>query len=252
MKLKICYSPSTYCISASVQYKCLHLINLSKLSSFCSVFSAQICDFGLARLSDPMHDHNGMLTEYVATRWYRAPEIMLNSKGYTHAIDVWSVGCIFAEMFDRQPLFPGKHYVDQLTLILQVLGYPAEGDREWIVNTKAASFVNRFQTYAKQPWNRLYPNATPQALDLLDRLLAFNPASRISVEDALKHPYLRSFYEPNDEPVCENPFEYEEEKVDEQPIEKLKQMMFDEVRKLHQRQQLQAAGAQQPSSMRSS
>lgn len=56
-----------------------------------------------------MHDHNGMLTEYVATRWYRAPEIMLNSKGYTKAIDVWSVGCIFAEMFDRQPLFPGKH-----------------------------------------------------------------------------------------------------------------------------------------------
>ncbi len=71
--------------------------------------SRQICDFGLARLNDPMHDHNGMLTEYVATRWYRAPEIMLNSKGYTHAIDVWSVGCIFAEMIDGRPLFPGKH-----------------------------------------------------------------------------------------------------------------------------------------------
>lgn len=112
-----------------------------------------------------MHDHNGMLTEYVATRWYRAPEIMLNSKGYTKAIDVWSVGCIFAEMLDRQPLFPGKHCelrtewssknlwtllmtpslftsfpldVDQLTLILQVLGYPAVSDREWIVNNKVS------------------------------------------------------------------------------------------------------------------
>lgn len=69
----------------------------------------QICDFGLARVADPDHDHTGFLTEYVATRWYRAPEIMLNSKGYTKSIDVWSVGCILAEMLSNRPLFPGKH-----------------------------------------------------------------------------------------------------------------------------------------------
>ena len=69
----------------------------------------QICDFGLARVADPEHDHTGFLTEYVATRWYRAPEIMLNSKGYTKSIDVWSVGCILAEMLSNKALFPGKH-----------------------------------------------------------------------------------------------------------------------------------------------
>lgn len=111
----------------------------------------QICDFGLARVADPDHDHTGFLTEYVATRWYRAPEIMLNSKvsiftntarikalnaaaptrlnstlclcdlrfqGYTKSIDIWSVGCILAEMLSNRPIFPGKHYLDQLNHIL--------------------------------------------------------------------------------------------------------------------------------------
>ncbi|KAK2121178.1 Mitogen-activated protein kinase 1 [Saguinus oedipus] len=77
-----------------------------------------ICDFGLARVADPDHDHTGFLTEYVATRWYRAPEIMLNSKGYTKSIDIWSVGCILAEMLSNRPIFPGKHYLDQLNHIL--------------------------------------------------------------------------------------------------------------------------------------
>ena len=72
---------------------------------------SQICDFGLARVADPDHDHTGFLTEYVATRWYRAPEIMLNSKGYSKAIDIWSVGCILAEMLSNRPLFPGKHCI---------------------------------------------------------------------------------------------------------------------------------------------
>ena len=71
----------------------------------------QICDFGLARVNDPIQDHNGMLTEYVATRWYRAPEVMLNSKGYSKAMDMWSVGCILAEMLGCKPLFPGKHCI---------------------------------------------------------------------------------------------------------------------------------------------
>ena len=62
-------------------------------------------------MADPEHDHTGFLTEYVATRWYRAPEIMLNSKGYTKSIDVWSVGCILAEMLSNRPIFPGKHCI---------------------------------------------------------------------------------------------------------------------------------------------
>ncbi|KAM3173855.1 hypothetical protein ACTXT7_011729 [Hymenolepis weldensis] len=68
-----------------------------------------ICDFGLARIADPQCDQAGLLTEYVATRWYRAPEIMLTSKVYTKAIDLWSIGCILAEMYSNRVLFPGKH-----------------------------------------------------------------------------------------------------------------------------------------------
>ena len=78
------------------------------------ILSLQICDFGLARVADPEHDHKGILTEYVATRWYRAPEIMLNSKGYSKAIDIWSVGCILAEMLSNRPLFPGKHCIFEI------------------------------------------------------------------------------------------------------------------------------------------
>lgn len=90
-------------------YCCVHSSCYYASCIIMKLFSLQICDFGLARVADPDHDHTGFLTEYVATRWYRAPEIMLNSKGYTKSIDVWSVGCILAEMLSNRPLFPGKH-----------------------------------------------------------------------------------------------------------------------------------------------
>lgn len=85
------------------------------------VHVVQICDFGLARVADPEHDHTGFLTEYVATRWYRAPEIMLNSKGYSKAIDIWSVGCILAEMLSNRPLFPGKHCILEVVVTIVMI-----------------------------------------------------------------------------------------------------------------------------------
>ena len=94
-----------YIHSANVLHRDLKPSNLL-LNTTCDL---KICDFGLARVADPDHDHTGFLTEYVATRWYRAPEIMLNSKGYTKSIDIWSVGCILAEMISNKPIFPGKH-----------------------------------------------------------------------------------------------------------------------------------------------
>uniref|UniRef100_A0A8C8CXH0 Mitogen-activated protein kinase n=1 Tax=Oncorhynchus tshawytscha TaxID=74940 RepID=A0A8C8CXH0_ONCTS len=103
-----------YIHSANVLHRDLKPSNLL-LNTTCDL---KICDFGLARVADPDHDHTGFLTEYVATRWYRAPEIMLNSKGYTKSIDIWSVGCILAEMLSNRPIFPGKHYLDQLNHIL--------------------------------------------------------------------------------------------------------------------------------------
>lgn len=128
---------------------------------------------------------------------FRAPEIMLNSKGYTKSIDVWSVGCILAEMLNNRPLFPGKHYLDQLNLILSVVGSPSQGDLQCIINEKARSYLMSLPQKPRQPWQRLYPNADSRALDLVDKLLAFNPNNRISVEDALAHPFFEQYYDPN-------------------------------------------------------
>uniref|UniRef100_A0A9J2PPM4 Mitogen-activated protein kinase n=1 Tax=Ascaris lumbricoides TaxID=6252 RepID=A0A9J2PPM4_ASCLU len=221
-----------YIHSANVIHRDLKPSNLL-LNTTCDL---KICDFGLARVTDPGHDHTGFLTEYVATRWYRAPEIMLNSKGYTKSIDVWSVGCILAEMLNNRPLFPGKHYLDQLNLILAVIGSPSQEDLQCIINEKARSYLLSLPHKVKQPWLRMYPSADPRALDLLDKMLTFNPSKRINIEDALAHPYLEQYYDPNDEPVCEEPFTLEME-LDDLPKETLKELIFQETENHYKRMQ---------------
>ncbi|MBV98796.1 Mitogen-activated protein kinase 1, partial [Eschrichtius robustus] len=144
-----------YIHSANVLHRDLKPSNLL-LNTTCDL---KICDFGLARVADPDHDHTGFLTEYVATRWYRAPEIMLNSKGYTKSIDIWSVGCILAEMLSNRPIFPGKHYLDQLNHILGILGSPSQEDLNCIINLKARNYLLSLPHKNKVPWNRLFPNA---------------------------------------------------------------------------------------------
>jgi mitogen-activated protein kinase 1/3 len=224
-----------YIHSANVLHRDLKPSNLL-LNTTCDL---KICDFGLARVADPNHDHTGFLTEYVATRWYRAPEIMLNSKGYSKAIDIWSVGCILAEMFSNRPIFPGKHYLDQLNLILGVLGSPTPDDLSCIINDKARGYLQSLPQKPRVPWNKLFPTADPQGLDLLDKLLTFNPHMRITVEQALVHPYLAQYYDPTDEPVAAEPFTFEME-LDDLPKEKLKQMIFEEMNLLKQQQMEEA------------
>eukprot|EP00123_Amoebidium_parasiticum_P022747 comp9415_c0_seq1/m.4462 comp9415_c0_seq1/g.4462 ORF comp9415_c0_seq1/g.4462 comp9415_c0_seq1/m.4462 type:complete len:381 (-) comp9415_c0_seq1:19-1161(-) len=190
-----------YIHSANVLHRDLKPSNIL-LNTNCDL---KICDFGLARVSNSVAPD--IYTEYVATRWYRAPEIMLNSRAYSRSIDVWSVGCILAEMLGGRPLFPGKHYINQLQLILNVVGTPSPEDLNAIVNEKARNYIQSLAYRPKVPWERMYPNADPLALDLLERLLTFNAAKRITVEEALAHPYLEQYSDPNDEPVTQKPFE---------------------------------------------
>lgn len=213
-----------YIHSANVLHRDLKPSNLL-LNTTCDL---KICDFGLARVADPDHDHTGFLTEYVATRWYRAPEIMLNSKGYTQSIDMWSVGCILAEMLSNRPIFPGKHYLDQLNHILGVLGSPSQDDLNCIINDKARCYIQSLPFKPKIPWDRMYSNADPKALDLLEKMLSFNPRKRILVEDALSHPYLEQYYDPADEPTALEPFGFDME-LDDLPKEKLKELIFEEI-----------------------
>lgn len=210
-----------YIHSANVIHRDLKPSNLL-LNTTCDL---KICDFGLARVADPEHDHTGFLTEYVATRWYRAPEIMLNSKGYTKSIDIWSVGCILAEMISNRPIFPGKHYLDQLNHILGVLGSPTQEDLNCIINDKARAYLQSLPNKQRIAWNRLFPKADSNALDLLDKMLTFNPNKRITVEAALAHPYLEQYYDPADEPTADHPFTFQQE-FDDLPKEELKEMIF--------------------------
>ncbi|PFX16005.1 Mitogen-activated protein kinase 1 [Stylophora pistillata] len=210
-----------YIHSANVLHRDLKPSNLL-LNTTCDL---KICDFGLARVADPEHDHTGFLTEYVATRWYRAPEIMLNSKGYSKAIDIWSVGCILAEMLSNRPLFPGKHYLDQLNRILEVLGSPSQDDLQCIMNDKARSYIQSLAYKPRVPWQRYFGGADNKAIELLDKMLTFNPDKRITIEEALAHPYLEQYYDPQDEPVAEEPFRFETE-LDDLPKEKLKELIF--------------------------
>ncbi|XP_074920778.1 mitogen-activated protein kinase 3 [Chelonoidis abingdonii] len=148
-------------------------------------------------------------------------------QGYTKSIDIWSVGCILAEMLSNRPIFPGKHYLDQLNHILGILGSPSQDDLNCIINMKARNYLQSLPQKAKVPWPKLFPKADPKALDLLDKMLTFNPNKRITVEESLAHPYLEQYYDPSDEPVAEEPFTFDME-LDDLPKEKLKELIFEE------------------------
>jgi serine/threonine protein kinase len=168
----------------------------------------KVCDFGLARIvegeSRTQPDGLATLTEYVVTRWYRAPEIMLCCDEYGPAIDVWAVGCVFGEMLLRKALFAGKDYLQQLRMIADGLPMPPMQQIEGFVkNDQALAFLRKLPTEQKRlVVDRLQRaqdsgrgiEATPEAVDLLLRMLAFDPRERISIDEAMAHPYLAELH----------------------------------------------------------
>lgn len=163
----------------------------------------RICDFGLARANFDNAPELAFWTDYVATRWYRAPElIMTHYTRYSTAIDIWSAGCIFAEMIGKgKPLFPGKDGYDQLQLMTAVIGSPSD---EAISKVQSARVREHFQMLprrGRRPFSQIFPHAEADACSLLEWLLEFDPAKRPSALDALSHPYFREFFDPNSEPV---------------------------------------------------
>ncbi|KAJ1558223.1 Cyclin-dependent kinase 11B [Cladochytrium tenue] len=146
----------------------------------------KVADFGLARrVGDPP----GQVTQLVVTLWYRAPELLLGATEYTSAIDMWSIGCIFAELVNKEPLFPGRGEIDQLNKIFKMLGTPNE--RIWpgfsdLPSVRAVNFV-------KQPFQNLrgrFTRLTESGVNLLSRLLTYDPKKRMTASEALKHPYF--------------------------------------------------------------
>ncbi|XP_022649078.1 serine/threonine-protein kinase ICK-like isoform X2 [Varroa jacobsoni] len=146
----------------------------------------KIADFGLAReiRSRPPY------TDYVSTRWYRAPEILLRSTNYSSPIDIWAVGCIFSELYTLQPLFPGRSEIDQIFRICSVLGTPDK--REWPEGYTLAAGMNfRFPQFTEMSLESLVPNCSTEGITLLRDMLSWNPSRRPTGTAALRYPYFR-------------------------------------------------------------
>ncbi len=148
----------------------------------------KLADFGLARtVGIPVKGY----THEVVTLWYRPPDVLLGSQKYNSSIDIWSIGCIFAELYNMKPLFPGSKDEDQLDRIFRVMGTPdpkAWPELENLPQYKAGSYAGLHP----EPLAKVCPKMDDLALDLLDRMLRCNPLERISARDALKHEYFKT------------------------------------------------------------
>lgn len=145
----------------------------------------KIGDFGLARgFQVPLRPY----TNSVQTLWYRAPEILLGSSNYSMEIDMWSVGCIFGELVRGEPLFPTKSYVDQLWALFGMLGTPTE--KTWPGVSSLPYFRTNFPRWEPNDLKVFFPELDFYALDLLKKLLIMNPRERITITQAIKHPFF--------------------------------------------------------------
>jgi serine/threonine protein kinase len=186
----------------------------------------KICDFGLARAD--AEENKLAMTSYVVTRWYRAPELLF-LKEYTGAIDIWSVGCIFAELLGRKPLFQGRDFRHQLSVIFEKLGKPNRDQLTIVPNPKVREYIASLDVPEKaRHLSTWLPNASPSALDLLDKMLRFVPAERMTATDALAHPYLAEYADPADEPLADHTFSFEFENT-ELTKRQLQELLYSEV-----------------------
>uniref|UniRef100_A0A6P7HAB8 Mitogen-activated protein kinase 15-like n=1 Tax=Diabrotica virgifera virgifera TaxID=50390 RepID=A0A6P7HAB8_DIAVI len=179
--------------------------NIVKLHS---VHRCKIADFGLARsLSQASEgsvngsDGDPTLTDYVATRWYRAPEILIANRRYTKGIDLWSIGCILAEMVLGKPIFPGTSTVNQVEKIMATIPTPSQEDINMVcISGIGSSMIKNASAVQKIPLVSILGNNVPtDAIDLINRLLVFNPHDRLTAEEALEHSYIARFHNPDQE-----------------------------------------------------
>jgi serine/threonine protein kinase len=217
-----------YLHTASVLHRDLKPANVLVNTEDCSV---KICDFGLSRVGDAKEE----MTDYVVTRWYRAPEVLMNNKHYGDPIDMWAVGCIFAEIIGRRVLLPGKDFVDQLRLIVKLIGSPESGELEaFVTDREALKFMRKLPPSRGRDLVDLFPDASAVCLALLRSMLTIDPAKRISDDDAIAHPYLRDVRVPKDhEFVAGGVVEMEDIEGLELSKVNLQRMIFQEIIHFH-------------------
>ncbi|KAB7504048.1 Mitogen-activated protein kinase 14B, partial [Armadillidium nasatum] len=181
----------------------------------------KILDFGLARPTE------SEMTGYVATRWYRAPEIMLNWMHYNQTVDIWSVGCIMAELLTGRTLFPGQDHIQQVNLIIDLLGTPCKEYLDRITSDSARNYIRSLPTMKKKDFKQVFRGANPLAVDLLEKMLELDSEKRVTATQALAHAYLAQYADPTDEPESE-PYDQSFEDM-EMPTEKWKESVYMEI-----------------------
>jgi len=172
----------------------------------------KLCDFGSAKMLVKGEPN----VSYICSRYYRAPELIFGSTTYTAAIDVWSVGCVLAELLLGQPLFPGESGVDQLVEIIKVLGTPT---REEIQAMNPTYTEYKFPQIKGHPWTKVFRSRTPpEAIDLVSKLLSYTPTTRLSALEACIHPFFDELREPtavlpNGKPLPTSLFNFSEQEL---------------------------------------
>lgn len=225
----------TYQIFRGVQY--LHSSNLlhrdlkpsNILANECCDIC--LCDFGFAREITNVGDD---LTEYVITRYYRAPEVMLSSQNYGQGVDVWAIGCTIFELLTGKAIFQSKHYLELIRLIVEKLGTPSEEELEAIENQQAIGFLKKLPFVEKKRISDLVGDyGNKKIFDLLDRCLVFDQRKRISCIEAMRHPYFDDIFEESHivENLIEIDFSFEKDKGIN--FEKLKVMILKEIEELN-------------------
>ena len=210
----------------------------------------KICDFGLARAMTAKTGPQMIFwTDYVATRWYRAPELCGSFfTKYTPAIDIWGVGCIFAELLRGRPLFPGKNVVKQLELITDLLGTPTPLQIAKVRNEKARRFLQQMRIKPATPLSEKFPGVDSKALNLLEKLLAFDPDDRPTAAQALADPYFEGLAdvsrEPSRHPLPKSVFAWDQRKLSR---EEVRELLYEEILHYHPQAKREYDGSEKKS-----
>lgn len=176
------------------------------VESNCSI---KLGDFGLARTfsGNFLKDDEFLdLTGYIATRWYRSPEILMKSNSYSTAMDMWAVGCMIAELHNGQPLFCGTSMLNQLALIIAALGKPSESDVDSLLSEESWALMDALPAeIPHEPLRRRLSGVEADAVDLICKLIVFNPNKRLTAVEALQHPYIAAFVTADDWASIDSP-----------------------------------------------
>lgn len=187
------------------------------LNSDCTI---KLCDFGLARsvqMNSSRSSTNSywkvdegssitpIMTDYVATRWYRSPEILFASSSYTTGVDLWAVGCLLGEMILGSPVFPGTSTIDQIERILELTGRPNSADIASINSPSVGKLMETIRPPSRSKavnWYDVFPGASDEAIEFLQQCFRFNPTQRPAAAKLLSNTYLRDFRDPPSETEC--------------------------------------------------